>query len=662
MPTPLSGFRTDSSATARRSRSRARAQAIRHRRQMARLTRRMRRLQLLREHPNRLPTWGHIKALAMMAEHLVQQNNVPRTALSIFMAIIAILATQSTPVQAAHFWAYVPEPPFLHPVPWTENSVIKVYVNDTNLLGGLADFHSEHMVSSPIDYDGLSDDPPLCAYANSVSLPGCMMLHYVFMFTDAPPRTPPKNHQTNNKDRVVWDLTFMALEQLIADDEIRTFSSPPFTPPFPNCVQKYRDVDQYWDSLISYPVWLHCGFSQAMPISPLMSQFTVYDFSFAVPTLPYRRFSVGWVPPMYAFNHHNKTYLQPELFRLFAAFDDVIFRQPGQDTAKIPVRACVGYPFALLLGNATATRIQLRGTSYSVHCSGCVITNCITPSLARIYPVVVLLKRPPYVMLPVDLHDMPWYDNTAMQVLDEVHALLRPKRFIATLILGIAALISLVTSLATSSVALIQETKTASFVNDLTKNVTMALSVQRDIDYKLERKINALEEIVIAIGDEVQLLKQQLSTRCHVHFRFICVTPLRYNSSLHWNLTKHHLLGIWHDNDLSHDLASLQSEISAVSKSHLDTSVSSFAHSLASTLQSLTPTHWYHLVLSFLVLSLLVLLLCLFIPFCVRSLHRSIYRIQCDMYAYQLRSKIKGGPAAPPPAVTLRANGCYHGP
>ncbi|XP_054549934.1 endogenous retrovirus group K member 7 Env polyprotein-like [Talpa occidentalis] len=179
--------------------------------------------------------------------------------------------------------------------------------------------------------------------------------------------------------------------------------------------------------------------------------------------------------------------MKPELFRLFTAFDDVHFKQPGQDTAKIPVRACVGYPFALLLGNASSTRIQSRGNSYSVQCSGCVVTNCITPSLARLYPVVVLLKRPPYVMLPVDLHDMPWYDNTAMQILDEVHALLRPKRFIVALILGIAALISLVTSLAASSVALIQEAKTASFVNDLTKNVSMALSTQRDIDYKLEK-------------------------------------------------------------------------------------------------------------------------------------------------------------------------------
>ncbi|XP_054553976.1 endogenous retrovirus group K member 7 Env polyprotein-like isoform X2 [Talpa occidentalis] len=386
----------------------------------------------------------------------------------------------------------------------------------------------------------------------------------------------------------------------------------PLLLPFPAVFKNTGMLTNFGIPLFLTQFGFHCGFSQALPISPLMSQFTVYDFSFAVPAFHYRKFSVGWVPPMYVFHHHNKTYFQPELFCLFAAFDALHFKQPGQNTAEISVRACVGYPFALLLGNASATRIQLRGTSYSIHCSGCVVTNCITPFLAPLYPVVILLKRPPYAMLPVDLHDMPWYDNTAMQVLDEVHALLHPKRFIVALILGIAALISLVTSLAASSVALIQESKTASFVNDLTRNVSMALSTQKEIDYKLERKLNALEEIVIALGDEVQLLKQQLSTRCHVQFRFICVTPLRYNSSLHWNLTKHHPLGIWHDKDLSHDLSSLQSEISAVSKSHLDTSVSSFAHSLASTFQSLTPTYWYHLVLSFAALSLLVLLLCLF--------------------------------------------------
>ena len=49
----------------------------------------------------------------------------------------------------------------------------------------------------------------------------------------------------------------------------------------------------------------------------------------------------------------------------------------------------------------------------------------------------------------------------------------------------------------------------------------------------------------------------------------MCVAPLPYNESHNWNFTKK-FLRIWKDNDITHDMAQLQAQISAVSKAHVE--------------------------------------------------------------------------------------------
>ena len=61
---------------------------------------------------------------------------------------------------------------------------------------------------------------------------------------------------------------------------------------------------------------------------------------------------------------------------------------------------------------------------------------------------------------------------------------------------------------------------------------------------KLEERINALEDVVLEMGQEVANIKARLSTKCHVKFQYIRVTLLSYNSSLEeWNRTRAHLIG-----------------------------------------------------------------------------------------------------------------------
>lgn len=66
-------------------------------------------------------------------------------------------------------------------------------------------------------------------------------------------------------------------------------------------------------------------------------------------------------------------------------------------------------------------------------------------------------------MISITLNSM-WFNNYGLQTLrDTSTLLLRRKCFVAALILGIAALLTLATFLSLSAVALVQETHTATY-------------------------------------------------------------------------------------------------------------------------------------------------------------------------------------------------------
>ena len=142
---------------------------------------------------------------------------------------------------------------------------------------------------------------------------------------------------------------------------------------------------------------------------------------------------------------------------------------------------------------------------------------------------MILLKRPGYVLLRVELGNDPWFENSGLQTLKRLNELIRPKRFVAALILGITALIAILTTLTISTTALVQQLHTAHFVNDMHKNISVALSELYFIDKKLEAKVNALKEVMLAIGQDIANIKTRLATKCHASFLYICVTPLPYN-------------------------------------------------------------------------------------------------------------------------------------
>lgn len=96
-----------------------------------------------------------------------------------------------------------------------------------------------------------------------------------------------------------------------------------------------------------------------------------------------------------------------------------------------------------------------------------------------------------------------------------------------------------------ASVALSQSIQTARFVNQLSTNVSMTLETQKDIDVKMEHKLNALYDMVQFLGDKLQSLKARVHLKCHANYEWICVTSSVYNeSAIGWEKVKAHLKGI----------------------------------------------------------------------------------------------------------------------
>ena len=78
-----------------------------------------------------------------------------------------------------------------------------------------------------------------------------------------------------------------------------------------------------------------------------------------------------------------------------------------------------------------------------VSCEKCMLSSCLT--LQYNVCSFVVLKRPPYIMMPVTVTTY-WYDNYGLAVLKQLQDLMQSGRFVGLLILENSALITTTTT------------------------------------------------------------------------------------------------------------------------------------------------------------------------------------------------------------------------
>ena len=88
------------------------------------------------------------------------------------------------------------------------------------------------------------------------------------------------------------------------------------------------------------------------------------------------------------------------------------------------------------------------------------------------------------------------------------------------------------------------------------------------------------------MGQETTNLKIKLSLRCHAEFKWMCITPLQVNESMHsWECIRNHILGVWNHSDFSTDISKLHQDIQNLKQAEYDFSSQWLSNSLFENLE-----------------------------------------------------------------------------
>ena len=77
----------------------------------------------------------------------------------------------------------------------------------------------------------------------------------------------------------------------------------------------------------------------------------------------------------------------------------------------------------LLARNQSDLEVSEGETVYNVICVNCFISNCVDGNDYNNYKAVMIVKQPPYLMVPVKLEGQ-WFDDYALKVLYELNGLI----------------------------------------------------------------------------------------------------------------------------------------------------------------------------------------------------------------------------------------------
>lgn len=143
---------------------------------MRNLTLRMAVSPTLRPRQAHPPTWGQLKKLNQEADKILVRMGKPKTAVTMCLAMLAVVE-MSVSVAGNHvYWTFVPNPPLLQFVHWHEPSPL-LFVNETSWLPGPWDPKGPEHVSEegmPFNATIWPQGLPICFGNNS----DCLSLNY----------------------------------------------------------------------------------------------------------------------------------------------------------------------------------------------------------------------------------------------------------------------------------------------------------------------------------------------------------------------------------------------------------------------------------------------------------------------------------------------------
>ncbi|KAM5309313.1 uncharacterized protein AAES06_024305 [Glossophaga mutica] len=179
---------------------------------------------------------GCPRGVSAMPMSLRNRSTHPRRAQRRFQQlalILSLLWMLKTQVKAEEYWAFLPNPPVLHPVTWEDNDFVPVYVNNTQVLGPPSTGHILPM-SAKYNYTGLSTTPPICFSLKSGK---CI---FISRYTD---------WDGNFTNGLHWGVDMLYLHRNVSTTTVSQGSPPP---DIPVCKQRTPPQSQWG------PAWRVC--------------------------------------------------------------------------------------------------------------------------------------------------------------------------------------------------------------------------------------------------------------------------------------------------------------------------------------------------------------------------------------------------------------------
>lgn len=259
--------------------------------------------------------------------------------------LLMMLMTLSSAEPDQTYWAYVPDPPILHPVIW-EGPEIPVYVNDTQTLGLPSDGHMKQHLERNFTYNGIGLGLPVCV-AKNVSTPGCL-------------RSSPVTMHINDS-LVGWTVRLNMLGDWSGGRKINL----PIPPSRPSCNKRLK-------LNIETVPWRDCPGNGPVRYDIPGTGRYVIDWS--------RSNRSGWARELISGLWNSDTqYQQNLLWRLMGAMGEVVqvteycksgtpcnhasvLKDGTRDWTTVAktvnVSACVPSPYALLIGNIQSMKVK----------------------------------------------------------------------------------------------------------------------------------------------------------------------------------------------------------------------------------------------------------------------------------------------------------------
>nr|XP_020857523.1 endogenous retrovirus group K member 7 Env polyprotein-like [Phascolarctos cinereus]XP_020857524.1 endogenous retrovirus group K member 7 Env polyprotein-like [Phascolarctos cinereus] len=292
---------------------------------------------------------------------------------------------------------------------------------------------------------------------------------------------------------------------------------------------------------------------------------------------------------------------------------------------------------------------------YNVTCNSCSVSECIGPKISD--QIIFIITQQKFALVPVKSKD--WYESRSdhiFGIIDQRNqlAIVRKKRCISCIVLGIVSLIAIVTasvSLSQSISIARNEMVQADFMNQLACNVSKGFQASKRIDEGFYHILEGMKETIIEIGDELDILEYRTHLKCDYRCEFICLTNVKYNDSQWgWQRIHRHLNGLFGNSTIALDIDDLYKIADDIGRAaDEDLMPDKTAQRILAWLDELRNPfdnlgHWLMSLLSSLLpLCLLLLAMLCFGPCLLRCIANQIKDFGTELYMLCLQQKQKGG-------------------